>query len=667
MSTAIKLPLSIRETPQSVTVITHERIKDQNMLTVSDAVQDTPGLSVNTWGPGRDIFYARGFEVDNIAYDGLTIGLGAYGADLVPTDLALYDRVEVVRGAAGLTQGAGNPGAAINFVRKRPTRDARLNLNAQLGNWDRYGIGADISGPINTTGTLRGRAVVNWQDYGSFQDVVSDERKLAYLIVEADIARDTLLTVSASRQESNSTNSWTGLPTGSDGSDLKLSRSTYLGSKWEFYDKTSTSAFASLERRFDNRWKVNFSLSHIRADAERFASRILLSNSSAYPYNHQSADYFYQDERTSYDLYASGPFRLFGREHELNVGANKRDGEFYGYGGNAVSIPITLDDIYNWDHSRVAKPENINLRSWIMRTDEKQYGIYGSARLNLADTLKLILGTRLDWYEIDGEGTTLSYNYAYKVNRNLTKYAGIIYDLDARHSLYASYTDIFKPQTYIIDASGNSLDPITGKNYEIGIKGEYFDGALNASAAVFRINQENIGILLSDQNLCPSYKLANVSCYRAAGMVRSQGLDLEIQGKITSNWQVSAGYTHVDKEIRKDANRNSIGTNPNPYLPRHQFKFSSIYHLPGQWRVGGSVHWQSGIHKEASGFYAKQSAYAIASLMAGYRFGKELDFQLNINNLFDKTYYKSLGPNMKIGASVYGEPRNFMLTARYQF
>jgi outer membrane receptor for ferric coprogen and ferric-rhodotorulic acid len=359
---------------------------------------------------------------------------------------------------------------------------------------------------------------------------------------------------------------------------------------------------------------------------------------------------------------------LFGREHELNVGANKREGEFYGYGDNSSGLgsPITLADIYNWNHSRFAKPENLNLRQWIERFDEDQRGIYGSTRLNLAEPLKLILGVRLDWYEIKGKGTSVSYNYGYKANRNLTKYAGIIYDLDERHSLYASYTDIFKPQTYIIDASGDSLDPIVGKNYEIGVKGEYFGGALNASAAVFRINQENVGVLLGDQSLCPSYP--NVSCYRTAGMVRSQGVDLEIQGAITPNWQIGAGYTHVDKEIRKDANHASIGTNPDPYLPRHQFKLSSIYHLSGQWRAGGSVHWQSGIYKKpVSTLYVKQPAYALVNLVMGYRPAKNLDIQLNVNNLFDKSYYKSLGPNLNIGASVYGEPRNFMLTTRYQF
>jgi outer membrane receptor for ferric coprogen and ferric-rhodotorulic acid len=669
MNTATKLPLSIRETPQSVTVITRQRMDDQNMLTVSDAVQSTPGLSVNVWGPGRNTFFARGFEVDNIAYDGLTISLNSFGADLVPADLSLYDRVEIVRGAAGLTQGAGRPGAAINLVRKRPTRDTRFSLNAQSGNWDRYGIGADISSPLNAAGTLRGRAVVNWQDYRSFQDVVSDERKLVYLIAEADIARETLLTVSVSRQESDSTNSWTGLPTALDGGDLKLSRSTYLGSKWEFYDKTSTSAFASLERHFDNRWKVNFSLSHIRAEAERLASRMLFSGNPSNPYNYQPADYFFDDERTNYDLYANGPFRLFGREHELNVGADKRDGEYYGHGGNAASIPISLDDIHNWSHSRFSEPDSFS--SWNERIDETQRGVYGAARLNLADPLKLILGARLDWYEVKGEGTTLSYNYAHKVNRNLTRYAGLIYDLDARHSLYASYTDIFKPQTYITDTSGDALDPIVGKNYEVGIKGEYFGGTLNASAALFRINQKNVGVALSDQSLCPSYALANVSCYRAAGMVRSQGFDLEIQGAITPNWQIGAGYTYVDKEIRQDADRASIGTNPDPYLPRRQFKLSTTYHLPGhQWRVGGSAHWQSGIYREANNFHVKQGAYAVANLMLGYRLEKNLDIQLNVNNLFDKTYYRSLGPNienLRLGGSIYGEPRNFMLTAKYSF
>ncbi|MDR1934709.1 MAG: TonB-dependent receptor plug domain-containing protein, partial [Candidatus Accumulibacter sp.] len=142
MNTATKLPLSIRETPQSVTVITRQRVEDQNLVTINDVMQNTPGIAITASGPQRDRFNARGFSIDNITFDGLPISLGQYGGDALLADMAIYDRIEIVRGAAGLTQGAGNPSAAINLVRKRPTRDPYLSVDGYAGNWDRYGLTA---------------------------------------------------------------------------------------------------------------------------------------------------------------------------------------------------------------------------------------------------------------------------------------------------------------------------------------------------------------------------------------------------------------------------------------------------------------------------------------------------------------------------------------------
>ncbi|MDR2688986.1 MAG: TonB-dependent siderophore receptor [Azoarcus sp.] len=657
MNTATKLPLSIRETPQSVTVITRERIEDQNMVTISDAMQNTPGITIPTTGPQRDRFYARGFHVDNITFDGLPISFGTYGPDFLLADMALYDRIEVVRGAAGLTLGAGNPSASINLVRKRPTHDPRFRFSGNAGNWDRYGVEADLSGPLNQAGTLRARAVAAYQDHDSFQDVASSKRKILYLIAEADLSRDTLLTASVSRQENDNVSTWGGLPVAADGSDLKLPRSTFLGNDWNYWNKESTSAFASLEHRFSNRWKLNLAINYIRARLDSFSTYPIL-NAATGQYDLYGGSYPYLDKRTSYEFHASGPFRLLNREHELVLGVSRRDGDFYGHGGGTTMYANM--DIYHWDHSLVPKPD-VNLNAWLMRTKEEQTGTYATVRFSLADPLKLILGARLDWYEFTN--TSLTSVSSYEKDHNLTTYAGLIYDLDARHSVYASYTDIFKPQNNY-DISGSLLDPVVGKNYEIGIKGEYFNGALNASAALFRIDQEKLAMRLDDQSVCPSYPA--ISCYRAAGLVRSQGVDLEIQGAITPNWQLAAGYTLVDKETRKDANPANIGQRASTELPRHQIKLFTAYHH-GPWRVGGGVNWQSDIYYKRTGFHSRQDAYAVANLMAGYRFGQHLDIQLNINNLFDKTYYRSISSSSTSGASVYGEPRNFMLTAKYSF
>jgi outer membrane receptor for ferric coprogen and ferric-rhodotorulic acid len=652
--TATPLPLSIRETPQSVTVITRQRVEDQNLVTINDAMQNTPGIAISASGPQRDRFHSRGFAIDNVTFDGLPISLGQYGGDSLLADMAIYDRIEIVRGAAGLTQGAGNPSAAINLVRKRPSRDFQASAEGYAGNWDRYGLNADFSGPLNATGTLRGRAVAVWQDNKSFQDVVTNQRKTLYLIAEADIARNTLLTASLSRQESDNTSTWGGLPVAADGSDLKLSRSTFLGNDWEYWDKQSTSAFASLEHRLGGDWKLNFSVNHIQMRTAMFGT--YPQQTAPNYYTQESGKYDTDTDLTSYEFHADGPFRLFDRKHELSAGISRRTSDFYQRGGWETAFFGM--DVYHWNHD--APKPTIDPRRYVLRTDEKQTGAYITTRLNLTDPLKLVLGARLDWYRFENE--TLTAKTDYKVSHNLTKYAGLIYDLDARHSIYASYTDIFKPQNNY-DISGSLLDPVVGKNYEIGVKGEYFDGALNASAALFRIDQEKLAMRLDDQNVCPSYPA--IQCYRAAGLVRSQGVDLEIQGAITSNWQLAASYTFVDKETRKDANSANVGQRASTELPRHQVKLFSTYRH-GPWRVGGGVNWQSDIYYKRVGFHSRQDAYAVVNLMGGYQFDRHLDIQLNINNLFDKSYYRSIS-SAASGASVYGEPRSIMLIAKYRF
>ncbi|MDR1647197.1 MAG: TonB-dependent siderophore receptor [Zoogloeaceae bacterium] len=658
MSTATKLPLSIRETPQSVTVVTRQRIEDQNMTTIRDAVQNTPGLALSSAIPLRNFFSARGFSVSNFTFDGLPANVGGYGAESLLADMAIYDHIEFARGATGLTQGSGDPSASINLVRKRPTYDPQFQLSGNAGSWDRYGAEVDVSGPLNQARTLRARAVAAYQDHDSFADRASSQNKILYLIAEADLSRDTLLTVSVSRQENDSvpTSGIPRLPVAPDGSDLKLPRSTFLGNEWEYRDRENTSVFASLAHHFGNRWKLDFSVNHIRANQDMLGP-YMSWNAGTGKYDQRAGIYLYRNEWTNYELHANGPFRLLGREHELVFGLSQRDSDFSSRSSDALTFSGM--DIYHWNSSLVPKPST-HLITRVFRTVEEQTGAYLTTRLNLADPLKLILGARLDWYEYENKTLTAKTNY--KVSHNLTQYAGLIYDLDARHSVYASYTDIFKPQNNY-DVSGSLLDPVVGKNYEIGIKGEYFDGTLNASAALFRVDQEKLAMSLDDQSVCPSYPA--ISCYRAAGLVRSQGVDLEIQGAITPNWQLGTGYTFVDKETRKDANPANVGQRASTDLPRHQFKLFTTYRH-GSWRVGGGVNWQSDIYYKRAGFHSRQDAYAVANLMAGYQFDKHLDIQLNVNNLFDKRYYQAISSYVSDG-NVYGEPRNFMLTARYRF
>lgn len=258
------------------------------------------------------------------------------------------------------------------------------------------------------------------------------------------------------------------------------------------------------------------------------------------------------------------------------------------------------------------------------------------------------------------------------MTRHVTRYAGIIYDLDVHHSLYASYTDIFKPQSEL-DAAGTAIEPMEGKNYELGIKGEYFDGSLNASAAVFRIDQQNRAKTL-EINECSALV---PSCAEAAGKLRSEGIELELNGTVLPGWELGAGYTFAQVKYVKDSNPANEGRLFDTDIPRHVFKAFTTYQLPGElqrWKVGGGLYRQNQIYNKGNNFYAtesrfriEQQAYTLVDLMLSYQASEHLDVRLNLNNVFDKKYYQSIAGNTAYGGNLYGDPRNFMLTTRWSF
>lgn len=670
MQTATKLALSLRETPQSVTVMTRQRMDDQSMRSLEDVLKSTPGISMTKNGPQRPNFYARGFAVEGLMTDGLSSELSHYlSRDMNSSpDMAIYDRVEVVRGATGMMQGSGTPSAAINLVRKRPTASPYLAITGSAGSWDNYRAEVDASNALNASGTLRGRVVTSYQTKQSFQDVADSERTVLYAIGEADLSDSTTLTLGVSDQNSNNTSSWGGLPTAKDGSDLHLSRSTYLGNAWEYWDQDNTTLFTRVEQRFDNDWKLLLAASRTWSDLAMHGTQVeRIYWTDEDQFGQYIGQYRYKDRQNSYDAYASGPFQAFGRTHELVVGASQRELIFQG-NGNYLDDELDMD-IFAWDPHRVPK-QNLDMSFWQQERSSRQKGGYVTSRFNLSDDLKLILGGRLDWFDYDatnrnGTRTTAT---SYKVTRHVTRYAGLIYDLDAQHSVYASYTDIFKPQSELM-ASGQGLKPIEGKNYEIGIKGEYFDGSLNASAALFRIDQENRAKSL-DRNQCSALV---PDCYEAAGVVRSEGVELEVNGSLATGWQIGAGYTYSAAKYHKD--ENNEGRLFDSELPRHMFKAFTSYRLPGEldrWTLGGGIYRQNTIYSQGSNFFGaetpyriEQKGYTLVDLMANYKASEQVDIRLNLNNVFDKKYYQSIGSNTAYAVNQYGEPRNAMLTLRW--
>ncbi|MDD1015724.1 TonB-dependent siderophore receptor [Pseudomonas rubra] len=679
-NTATKLALSPRETPQSTSVITRQRIEDQGMTTLSDVVKYTPGLTLNQWGGERPRFNARGFGIENLMFDGVPV---AYEEAALSTgSLAMYDRVEVVRGAAGLMEGAGLPSGSINLIRKRPTVTPQVSVTGGLGSWDNQLFEIDASSALNEQGSLRGRTVLSYQKKDSFIDDYSNERTLLYGIVEADVTDDTTVSLGVSYSDENNPGAdWNGMGTYPDGSFLPISRSTRMSPSWSYWNKESTTVFADIEHRFDNGWKAKGAATYITSEMNMQGT--FISNSSIDANGNPSMTlrggaYDYDRDQYSFDGYFSGPFDLLGRTHSLVVGGSRRVSKWDNLGGpfktqpgfDSAAFDLGSFDPTNWDPSAFPRPALLEYGAVGSEQRIEQSSAYTTARFSLADPLTFIAGARLDWYKLDKVQYDGDFPWGeanFKVTRKVTPYFGLVYDLNDTYSVYASATKVFQPQSEQ-SASGTVLKPIEGTNYEIGLKGEHFDGRLNSSIAIFQINLENLPEAIpTSLGTCFD---PFATCYTAAGEIRSRGIEFELSGALTENWQVSAGYTYNTAERIKDSAYDPIGTftkgkRYGTNLPANLFKLATTYRLPDDlkdWRVGGAMRTQSKIYTP---FGVEQGGYTVYDLFTSYDVNRNLQVNLNLNNVFDKHYYSTITAPTE--ANFFGEPRNFMVTARYKF
>jgi len=662
-----KTAQTLREIPQSVTVITRQRIEDENLTSLGKTLERSTGVIAppqNPVGDGGPV--VRGFELVNRQADGVPLPPYTY----VPADTAIYDRIEILRGAAGLLQGTGDPSGVVNLVRKRPGDAFAASAAASVGSWNSHRAELDVGGPLNAAGTLRGRMAVALEDREGYIDTLKARQVLGYGILEADLSPQTLLTVGMASGRSRSTgHAQYGLPRATDGGDLNLPRSWSSDPPWTRGGQGGRQVFASLEHAFDSGWKARFS--YLQEEGVQWTHRTILAGPIE-PYtgaggNLQPRAWDYDRLNRGADLALSGSPIWWGREHHLLLGANWRKERTLSASINPATA--RLDNFFLFNPAAVPEPvwwSATSSTSAGANTTEES-GLYGAARLRLADPLTLVLGGRLSWWKSDNETGRIASGTVTATRNDLSRkfspYAGLVYDLDDTWSAYASYADILKPQTQRT-AAGELIDPIVGATYEAGIKGALKGGALNVSLAAFRIEQKNRAQEDPD-NPCFSAPTAGW-CYVAAGKVRSQGVEAELSGELAPGWQAMLGYTYNTTRYLED--RNNAGKVFDSRTPRHLLRASTSYRLRGdwsRWTLGANLQAQSDTFYESGGLRATQGGYAVVGLRASYQAGKNLLVALNINNLFDRRYYSNLGYILYGG--VYGDPRNATLTLRASF
>jgi iron complex outermembrane receptor protein/outer membrane receptor for ferric coprogen and ferric-rhodotorulic acid len=685
---ATRLNLSLRKTPQSISVVTRQQMDDQNLQSVSEVLKQTPGITVNQESSEAFTFYSRGFKLDNYQFDGVP-SLSSDGGSLRDNysigNSLVYDRVEVLKGATGLVNGAGNPSGVINLVRKRPTAELQGRIGAGAGSWDKYQADFDLAGPLTDSGNIRGRMVAGTQSQHSYVEYLTGEQNTLYGVLEADLSENTLFTLGYDVQKNYDNGSTTGaLPAFFlDGRTVKFDRDTNAADRWTWRNQETQRAFAELAHTFDNDWVLKGVLSSrdyrsrelisgisseaIQADgsiSHGFVGGNIDPETGAVNNNGTASKFNTTSKEKGLDLYARGPFSLGGRVHEAVFGysiahttsTSKRD--------DGVTNGV-IDDVFQWD-GYGNTPTNFEWWSTFDIEARQKVG-FAATILKPTDALAVILGARIVDYKwdidtINAIGRRLP---ASATNSSeIVPYAGVTYDLDRYHTVYASYTDVFKPQAYSLGADGKPIDPLTGASYEIGIKGAYFENRLNASLALFELKQDNFAVLTGGTT--PS----GGSAYRAAQGVTTRGVELEVNGELMKDLQVMAGYTFAESH---DADDQRVATNQ----PQHLLKLATNYRLQGDWHkftMGGNAYWQSATFFKPSDedWYAiddpaakfEQKSYALVGLVGGYDFTRNLKATLNVNNLFDKHYYSGIG---NYGTVFWGAPRNLMVNVKYSF
>jgi outer membrane receptor for ferric coprogen and ferric-rhodotorulic acid len=677
---ATRTTTPLREIPQTISILSHEQLRQQHDTDLADALNHATGITLVRRDSLDQDFYSRGFPITSFHIDGgaaLTHLLTSTVPYLGTPDLTEFDHIEVLRGADALFGGDGNPGATVSMVHKRPRDTYALTVDASLGSWNRKQLELDVTGPLALDGALRARFDTSYLDRNYFYDIADQERHTAFAAIEYDVTADTLLTVGSSYQESTATAVGSGLPIYADGRMPNLSRDTAFAFDAARHHLRQQNAYLQLRQQFGNGWILKLNTSAITGAVtyavDRFDSPIdPLNNGLRNPVFLFASTHPNRFEQFAGDLTLTGTFSWFGRRAEIALGTDLSRVKMKSQWADFLLPP--LQNIYAFDPANYVDPRANEAADLVQegRSTWKRSGTFGSLRTYLNEHLSVIAGLRVsnDHYHsfdsVAGRTFSLSGTADFSNAHVLSPYAGATYDIDHSHSIYASYADIPLDVGLYQREDGSRVGQIHGVNIETGYKASWFDGSLNGSVAVYRIDQSDWPVFDTDASAHPELRAC---CYRAVS-ITSEGIDSEISGLLTQDWLFRAGYTF------NVYHGGAIGVSTQ-HTPRHLFKLWTNVRLPGimqRWTIGGGLHAQSsnsqqgmycpqnlfGFCAQSALYTVKQNAYATVDLRTSFQIDREWDVALTVNNVLDHRYYEAIGTGGQ--NNWYGEPRAFIVS-----
>ncbi|MFT3866949.1 MAG: TonB-dependent siderophore receptor [Nibricoccus sp.] len=647
---ATNLPLTLKDTPQSISTIDQDALRDFGTTDTNDALRLGTGITVDAWETNRTSYNARGFDIMLTQVDGLGM-TNDWGLVVGQQDTYLFDRIELIRGANGLLTGVGNASGTINYVRKRPINHDGGEVVGRVGSNDLMRLAVDYNKVLTANGAWAARLVVAYDDKDSYLRALHDRRTTTYGVVEGQLGSSGVLTAGFTYTDSQQRSPMWGSLTlmRADGTQAEFDTSASTSQDWANWELRSSSAFIEYAHTLSSDWEAKLIYNHRRGDeavklfyAYTFTGALNPDYTGLYAWPYRSDS----DSRSDiFDANLNGHFHAFDRSHEviagLSLSKQKNYSEYYSivsspnavlpafpYAGNIYAEPI-------WGTTSVGSDGNQQLARF-----------YAATRLALTNHLKGIAG--LNAIRLKRDGTSIyggGVNLDNETTKKVSPYAGLTYDLTSDLLAYASYSDIFQAQDQR-DVNGRFLAPMKGVNAEVGLKAEWLKRRLLTTVAVFDAKQ--IGLATED-----GFDPVAQQSYYAPKDVKSRGLEFEVTGRVGPHTNLTAGFTRL-KLTGPD------GNDIYEWVPRTIVSLRADTRLPflPKLKFGAALRWQSDVFKKLA---VRQDSYAIINTFAAYELTDAATLRLNVDNLADKKYLRTV----QFGA-IYGAPRQFSLTLEYK-
>ncbi|WKN24622.2 TonB-dependent siderophore receptor [Azotobacter vinelandii] len=643
---ATKTDAAIEEIPQSVSVIPAQVLEDLHSPRIERALDFAGGVARQSDFGGLTLYEysVRGLTTAEFYKDGFSVNRGYMNSP----GAANIERVEVLKGPASSLYGRGDPGGTVNLVSKRPQRERFARLDLGAGRWDRYRGSLDLNTPLDDKEDMLLRLNLAVEDNRNFRDYRAGERQFFAPAFAWNLDPDTRLLVQAEVIRNRQVFDRGVVAPG--GRLSRLSRSAFFGEPDDDRIRNNNETLqAELERDLAPDWTLRLAGHYKQGRMNGYATEpsSLAADGRTLNRDLRYRDYDWQDGIAQLEL--RGRLRTGGIEHDLLIGSEY---ERYAKDERLLrSRPTATLDLYAPLYGQPRPPFSTGVGGRSTHTNE----LVHSRSLNLQDRMRLgerlfvLLGARYDHYRqrLDNE---VNGSRARQTQEELTPRLGLLYRLTPEVGLFANASRSFKPNGGA-DAGGSPFEPEKGVGYEAGVKLDLLDGRLGMTVAAFHLTKENV--LTSDPN-DTSYQIAT-------GEVRSRGVDLQLSGRLGESLRIIGAYAYVDAEVTED---NTLETGSRlRNVPRHSASLMGVHEFHGGplhgLELGGALNYvgeRSG-DAEDSGF--ELPSYTTVDLLARYRVSDRLSLGLNLNNLFDRTYYERSYSNLWV---MPGEPRNLNLS-----